>query len=708
MRRTAFALVWVVALLLLAPAAARGLTLQQAVDALFKEGYPQRLEQTITGFRSAPLGSRWTGSAADERAARFIADEMKAAGLTDVALEPVPVDAWSSGEASVTVGARVLPASSYPGVPATGAAGVTGQVVRIPGAASAADFAKAGDLTGKIALIAFAPEYWWSDLPCAEAALRGARAVIMVHDPAYPGSQGAPGAFASNDPRSIPGSPPLVWLPSTSAAWLERLVARGATRATVRLTSSHTLAADGGAGYNVVGSLPGDDGTSIVLGAHHDAFFGGALDDTASCVAQLVMAKAMRMAGVETSSTVVFFDTTAEEWGYTDCHYDWMAGSAYAIQHTHADWPGTVRAMLGLDTPGCRGGRVWFTASRDLKPWLEAEMSAHPELVGAQGVVFTPDQSPWFSLNDQWPFTAAGIPSACMWTADDRYFANVYHTDLDTPGLVDWDLLKQNVELQLELVRSLDQGVLPYHLSDEAASLAAASRAAGFGAAGVDATVTAGYLSATRSYARAAKAFDDARARVDASAEATVNAGLLGIERELGTHLTGLDVWDDTIYPFQQSMVDLAGMQAAVAALSAKPVRYQAALTALQGVGLTWCGTHFSYPVYAQELRARRPGSGRSGIAGLAHLAMEVDVVPEYDSVVRARAARTVPTETIVGLRAKIAAEQTDIADRLQLLSGMLGDAVGRLQAITPGGGDQSARAQGRVGPRGHRPGPPG
>ena len=86
--------------------------------------------------------------------------------------------------------------------------------------------------------------------------------------------------------------------------------------------SLFTFAEDGGVGYNVEGSLPGssNDGTKLVFGGHHDAHFTGTLDNATSCVAQLVIAKAMKMCGYRPAGTVVFFNTTVEEWGSTDCN----------------------------------------------------------------------------------------------------------------------------------------------------------------------------------------------------------------------------------------------------------------------------------------------------------------------------------------------------------------------------------------------------
>ena len=687
MRRSLLTLLCAAAVLLMLPTAAQAMTFNKAVDELFRQGYPQRLEKTIAGFQSTPLGFRWTGSPADNKAAQFLADEMVAAGLTNVKLEPVPVDAWSIESANVTVGGKVMDASSYPGVPPTGPDGVTGEVVRIPNYASAADFDKAGDITGKIALISFASDYWWMNFPCAEAGLRGAKAVILVYDGRYPGYQAAPNAFASNDPGYTYTSPPLVWLPADSASWLQKQMKKAPVTATVTLRSSHTFAEDGGVGYNVIGELAGGsaDGTKVVFGGHHDSHFTGALDNDTSCVAQLVIAKAMQMSGYKPASTMVFFNTTAEEWGYTDCNYDWLAGSVYSIQHTHPDWAGKVKAMLNLELLGYKKGSTWFTATRELKPWLKAQMKAHPKLVGPKGgKVYTQSQSLWFSYNDQWALTATGIPSVCMWTPDEYFWSNYYHTNYDALNLLDWGFFKKNIKLNGALARSVDRSLLPYNLGMQADALLAASTDVGFRAADIDASTSSAYLAATRAYTRAARAFDARRAKVKAADVASANTALLAIEKALNSNLTGLNVWDDTIYPFQQSMTDLEAMQAAVDALEKTPVAYRDAVNALGGVNCSWYGLYFSYPVYYTNLLQRQPGYVHANMADLGRMAMFVDVIPERNQVRSARSTKTVPTAAIVSLKAKIAAEKADIESRLSALTSVLQGVTAQIKAITP------------------------
>ena len=165
---------------------------------------------------------------------------------------------------------------------------------------------------------------------------------------------------------------------------------------------------------------------------------------------------------------------------------------------------------------------------------------------------------------------------------------------------------------------------------------------------------------------------------------ASTNQALLAIEKSLNSNLTALDVWDDTIYPFQQSMTDLEAMQAAVDALEKTPIAYRDAVDALGGVNCAWYGLYFSYPVYYTNLLQRQPGYVHANMADLGRMAMFVDVIPERNAVRAARSTKTVPTAAIDSLKAKIAAEQADIKGRLETLTSVLNGATGQIKAITP------------------------
>jgi type IV pilus biogenesis protein CpaD/CtpE len=106
-----------------------GMTVDQAVDQLVADGYPQQQNAYLNGLGSCDLGFRITGTPAEKQAAQHVADELEAMGMSNVRLEKVPVDAWEFKGASVAVGGRTMKASSFAGAPGTPADGITGEVV---------------------------------------------------------------------------------------------------------------------------------------------------------------------------------------------------------------------------------------------------------------------------------------------------------------------------------------------------------------------------------------------------------------------------------------------------------------------------------------------------------------------------------------------------------------------------------------------------
>src|SRR5690242_17459992 len=81
----------------------------------------------------ARRGAAWARSAGtpeERKATRFIAGEMRDAGLEAVVEEPVPVDAWRLRDAYVEAGGERYECASFGGVPETGKRGVRGELVR--------------------------------------------------------------------------------------------------------------------------------------------------------------------------------------------------------------------------------------------------------------------------------------------------------------------------------------------------------------------------------------------------------------------------------------------------------------------------------------------------------------------------------------------------------------------------------------------------
>ena len=94
-----------------------------------------------------------------------------------------------------------------------------------------------------------------------------------------------------------------------------------------------------------MGVIPGRvrNGEKILFVAHHDAFFQGAVDNTTAVVAQLVMARAIKMAGYTPRRTIVFLSTTGEEGGQVDTWYDWCYGAWYSATKIASELAGQSR-----------------------------------------------------------------------------------------------------------------------------------------------------------------------------------------------------------------------------------------------------------------------------------------------------------------------------------------------------------------------------
>ncbi|HSQ79102.1 MAG TPA: M28 family peptidase, partial [Candidatus Bathyarchaeia archaeon] len=297
------------------------------IDRLFTAGYPQGLETYFCSLGTDPaLGFRWAGTTAERAASDRVAAEMRAAGLANVRLEPVPVDVFEFEGASLTVGGRVMTASTFAGVPPAPEGGITAPIVYAKGGA-AADFDAAGDVAGKIVLLDLRLGSWWISLPAMEAKHRGAAGIVCTYTPDDPKYFSAdPAALGSFDGQYDMGLPPWIYVARRDGDRLKADLAAGPVTGTLVLKEKVRLAKDGGQGLNVVGEIPGArrDGQIVLLAAHQDAHFRAGADDTGALVNLLTIAKAMTASGYRPGSTVVFLATTGEEFGYTDSYYEWI------------------------------------------------------------------------------------------------------------------------------------------------------------------------------------------------------------------------------------------------------------------------------------------------------------------------------------------------------------------------------------------------
>ncbi len=639
----------------------------RAIDALFAQGYPQALESYFCSLGTDPeLGFRWAGTSAERAVSDRVAAEMKAMRLAGVRLEPVPVDVFEFEGASLAVGGRRMTASTFAGVPPTPAGGLTAPIVYV-GGGTAADFDAAGDVSGKLVLVDLRLGSWWISLPAFEAGNRGAAGIVCTYTPDDPkyfsASERALGSF---DGQYDLGAPPWIYISRRDGDWLKSELGSGPVAGTLVLEEKVTLARDGGTGTNVIGEIPGSrgDGQIILLAAHQDAHFRAGADDTGALVNLLSIAKAMTTSGFRPGSTIVFLATTGEEFGYTDSYYEWIVGAFWAATRSHPEWAGRVRALINLETMALEGAPLSLRSTPELKPWLERLTSRSSDLL-AYGVEWLTPVNSW---NDQWTFTAAGIPSFKMNVQTDEY-DKLYHSNLETSALVDWAHLARIAKFIFRAAAELDAGLLPYSLEARAEDLAGAWKGDGVGGSGADPAIVSRVDKALESFGRAAEAFEAERSSISAGRTAAVNAGLLAVEKTLNSAFTALSPADDdlTVYPYQSALRDLRLLDAALAALAAAPPDKDAALKAFGGAYLTRLGITFSYPVYLKYIARLDPAFERINWGAQGHLPRPLDVVPQYRLVQAGEIGRAVAE-----LRPKRQALAADLNDRLSRMADVL------------------------------------
>ena len=619
-----------IAALMLLPAAAAALTYDQAVDSLLAAGYPQSIEEYLTSQGTSDIGMAFGGSSADTARAEYLAKKLKKLGFK-VALEPVPLDVMEFKGASVTAGGETYVASTFGGVRGTPAGGITGRLVSV-GGGTAAEVAAAGDLTGKIAIVDAKLGLYWMNWPWTEAALAGATGIIytgIAGDDSYYAEPTSLGSFDAEYRYSLA---PVVYISQTDGMALKAaLVADSTLEATMVNDVETTLAKHGGVGYNVVATLKGrvPGAGRIVIGAHHDAYFHAGLDDTGGVTAGMLMAKAIKMSGYHPKRSITFLFSTGEEYGRVNSYYDWLIGAWHAITQRHRQWAGSTSLMMNLESMAMRDAMMQTRATPEVAGIIDAAAAARPELVPNDYSV--QNVNCW---NDQWTFTAAGVPSMYFRARTGEYGSKWYHTNFDTIALVDYDYLAKINKFVFGILRQFDRGLLPYDLSARAADLDDNVDGAALIAAGAKPAL-ANLLEAkiTRFKARA-NAYQARAAKIPAKRRTVANVKLMNVEKRLNKAFTALDVWDTTAYPHAQVQWDLEQLNAALAALAA-PVDPDAAKAALEGVGITSpSGLVFSHENYQMQLATHAPGwSGGLFWGAQGHLSPYLDVVPAWHKV---------------------------------------------------------------------------
>lgn len=410
---------------------------------------PSPLESNLRRLTDE-VGGRVPGTPAMQRAIDWGVQAFKAAGADSVHTEEFTIpNSWAEGATEMTVSATGTALDStlsqIPKVEfrvrcvSIAWAPALAPVKHVPvidvGKGTAADFAKAGDISGKIVLVHSIVLKTWDDLfaeyavapPVVNAAVKGkAKAVAFIatreHDILY------------RHTNTVQGEIDLI--PAV-------LVAReDGERIGRLLTSGHPVWADlsipnqiGGAikTANVVGEVKGSEKPDefVILGAHLDSWeLGtGALDNGCNAALVIDALRAIKASGLKPRRSMRFILFSGEEEGL-------LGSRAYAVAH-RAELDNAAGVIIydsgiGKTTGFADGGRndVVATAKRLIGPLQQF------------GVTEIKPDMEWGT--DHFDFMLEGVPTFVADQEESNYLEN-YHAVSDTFDKVDFALLKKHV-----------------------------------------------------------------------------------------------------------------------------------------------------------------------------------------------------------------------------------------------------------------------
>jgi Iap family predicted aminopeptidase len=205
---------------------------------------------------------------------------------------------------------------------------------------------------------------------------------------------------------------------------------------------------------NIPSTVESDE--EIIVGAHTDAWFKGAAENSVPNAIMLELARLLQKhlkEGGELKRNIRFILFGAQESGSKDFYY-WCNGSK-AYVNTHRDTLENVVAIFTMDSIGFPPpARNLMGATSDLFEFIR---SAKAEVDGVDIEYYDP---PGYE-SDHWFFEISGVPSIyCV--AD---YSDLYHTQKDDPDHLDYDAIRFYAEFLRESLLSLaNSNVLPIDL----------------------------------------------------------------------------------------------------------------------------------------------------------------------------------------------------------------------------------------------------
>lgn len=496
------------------------------------ESYMRRVVEHLSSIGSSPLGFRTTGTPEDAAVASFVAEEMAAIGLVDVAVEDVEVDGWRFKSAALELDGATYEGASFGGVPPTPPGGLRGRLVDV-GVGTRRSLDRL-DLTGAVALLDWRDRRVVQSAVAVELAHRGAVGIVMNCPDKGPWYQ-SPTAVGAFDGQWIAPAPPMVTLRSENVVALRKRLREGPADVHLTLEADVHLRTTG---RNVVGYWPGERRGPIVVGAHHDGWFYGAFDNASGVAAMLAIATALAGSGHHMRHSVCFTTRTGEEYGIANSFYDWCVGAWEQVTTTHPEWSVQAPFHLCVEATGHHDLRMLVETPVELAGWARrTARAAAAEGWLPMGWRLGPP-SPGTEL---WPFLVAGVPGVAAYAWGTPFSKNDYHTQLDTVSILDFGYMGMQARFYALLILEADRQSETF----------------------IDRRARARQLTAIAR--KAGRAGEPLAAAAAHHGVAPPRAAF----RRVGRGLVALDQANHACYPHEQIDADIASMEAALAALDA-------------------------------------------------------------------------------------------------------------------------------------------
>jgi carboxypeptidase Q len=409
------------------------------VDRLIQEALkPSPLESNLRRLTDE-IGGRVPGTPAMQHAVDWGVAAFKTAGADSVHTEEFTIpQSWSEGATSMT--AATYAGTTFPvravSIAWAPALAATKHVpIMDVGEGSAADFAKAGDVSGKLLLVHTRVLATWADLfweyeqapPVIELAVKGkAKAIAFMatrhNDILYRHTNSGAGEIDQL---------PMVLVAREDGERIARLLA-SANPVWADLSIPNRI---GGPikSWNVVGEIRGSEKPDefVVLGAHLDSWeLGtGALDNGCNAALVIDALRAIKASGLKPRRTMRFILFSGEEEGligsrkYAEAHRGELDKAAGVV---------VFDSGTGKTTGFSTGGRKDVASAA-------VPMVAPLEQFGAAKLIPSAE-----SGTDHFDFMLEGVPTFVAEQEEANYLVN-YHAVSDTYDKVDFPQLKRHV-----------------------------------------------------------------------------------------------------------------------------------------------------------------------------------------------------------------------------------------------------------------------